>query len=75
MSKVKRRKKTLFPSIADAATVTLTSDEAAAMLSAVGVAIQYEEPPTRVAPHLARALEKFDVAFGFGITPKEDGDE
>jgi hypothetical protein len=39
----------------------------------VGVAIQYEAVPDGIAPHLARALEKFDVAFGFGLIPKEDG--
>lgn len=72
MSKTKRRKRRVFPSVADAATVTLTVDEASALLSAVGVAIQHEDVPENIAPHLARALEKFDVAFGFGLMPKED---
>lgn len=72
MSKAKRRKRRAVPSVADAATLTLVLDEATALLSAVGVAIQYQDVPEDIAPHLARALEKFDVAFGFGLMPKED---
>lgn len=72
MTKTKRRKRRAVPSVASAATLTLTLDEATALLSAVGVAIQYQDVPEDIAPHLASALEKFDVAFGFGITPKED---
>lgn len=72
MTKTKRRKRRVLPSVADAATLTLTLDEASALLSGVGVAIQYQDVPEDIAPHLARALEKFDVAFGFGLMPKED---
>jgi hypothetical protein len=71
MTKTKRRKRKAFEAVADAATVTLTAGEATALISGIGVAIKYEEVPEDIAPHLARALEKFDVAFGFGITPQE----
>ena len=71
MSKTKRRKRRVLPPVAAAGTVTLVLDEATALISAVGVAIQHEDVPEDIAPHLARALEKFDVAFGFGITPQE----
>ena len=72
MTKTKRRKRRAPTHRAAAATVTLTLDEASALLSGVGVAIQYESVPEGIAPDLARALEKFDVAFGFGLIPKED---
>lgn len=72
MTKTKRRKRRVPPHRAAAATVTLTLDEATALLSGVGVAIQYYDVPESIAPHLARALEKFDVAFGLGLITQEE---
>lgn len=72
MVKTKRRKRTPVRRVADMATITLTSDEATALLSGVGVAIKYEDVPEDIAPDLARAIDKFDVAFGFGFHATED---
>jgi hypothetical protein len=61
------KKRKARPFVADAATITLTADEARAILSGVGAALRHGDPPDAVAPHLATAIEKFDVAFGFQL--------
>lgn len=63
-----KRKKTKMVTVAEIATLTLTHSEAFAMLSGVGYALSAGgEPPEDVAPHLASAIEKFNVAFGFDL--------
>lgn len=65
MQKTKRRKR---KAVAELATVTFTREEAMALLSGIGVALRLgQEPPESVAPHLASAIDKLDVAFGFQL--------
>jgi hypothetical protein len=66
-----KRKRTRKPAVAPAGTITLTGDEAHALLCGVGKALQDADPPEDVAPHLSTAIEKLDIAFGFGLLTKE----
>jgi hypothetical protein len=51
--------------------VRLTRDEAAALVSAVAIALRNTEPPEEVKQPLADALAKLDARFQFGITESQ----